>query len=265
VSAHETPLTLAHWEAMGEGTLYEEFPVVKAQRGVQTRRVVDGLVVLGTPSHRVPLGEAGSSERAAANLDGKDVVVIQTKATRLNPYVFGQALLSMDLIRQRWSPRSLRSVLICVKDDPELKPIAAQYPDLEVRIERPVFSEQSFGLRRLPGAAAAVAERLGGFVAAPARVSSNVTIDGVVIPRHQATGALRQAVPGRDLVSVHTYVDKDGAARLGMSVSGEVIVAQALLIQMGAASVRSVIVAHHRDAAIEGALTRHADFEVQHP
>ena len=50
-----------------------------------------------------------------------------------------------------------------------------------------------------------------------------------------------------------------------MSVGGEVIMAQALLIQMGAASARSVVVAHHRDAAIEAALARYADFEIGHP
>ena len=266
MSVHETPLTLAYWTALGVGTLYEEFPVVKAQRGVQAARVIDGLVVLGTPPRRVPCGKPGRDERAAANLDGEDVVVIQTKGTRLNPYVFGQALLSMELIRQRWSPRSLRSVLICVKDDPELRPITARYPDLEVRLERPVRRQQSFHLRRLSGAAASVAARLGGSVVEPPRVGSNVTIDGVVIPRHRARGVpLWQAVPGCDVVSVHSYVAKDGAARLGMSVGGEVIMAQALLTQMGAASVRSIIVAHHRDAAIEAALARYADFAIEHP
>ncbi len=266
MSLHETPLTVGYWQALGEGTLYEEFPVVKAQRGVRQRRVVDGLVVLGTPACRVPEGPAGRSAHAAADLDGRNVVVIQTKATRLNPHVFGQALLSMDLIRQRWSPRSLRSALICVRDDAELVPIVGRYPELEVRIERPAAGEQSFRLSRLPGAAAIVARRLGGFALAPAPVSSNVTIDGVVITGHRATGdSLREAVVGRDVVSVHSHLAKGGAARFGMYVGGEVIMAQALLTRMGAASVRSVIVAHSRDAAIEAALARHADFEVQHP
>jgi hypothetical protein len=265
VSVHETPLTLAYWEALGEGTLYEEFPVVTARRGVQTRRAVDGLVVLGTPARRVSTGADGRSEHSAADLDGKDLVVIQTKATRLNPYVFGQALLSMDLIRQRWSPRSLRSVLICVRDDPELWPIAARYPGLEVRVVRPPLKEQSFSLNRLPGAVATVAVRLGGFPVSPARVGSHVNIDGVVILHHRENGApLQQAVPGREVVSVHTHFE-DGAARMGMYIGGEVIMAQALLTQMGAASVRSVIVAHCPDEAIKAALTRHADFEVQRP
>jgi hypothetical protein len=265
VSVHETPLTLAFWEALGEGTLYEEFAVVTARRGVQSRRAVDGLVVLGTPPRRVPTGTDGRSEHAAANLDGKDLVVVQTKATRLNPYVFGQALLSMDLIRQRWAPRSLRSVLICVRDNLELRPITDQYPELEVRVEWPPLKEQSFRLNRLPGAVATVAARLGGFAVEPGWVSSSVKIDGVVILRPRETDTpLHQVVPGREVISVHTHFE-DGAARMGMYVSGEVIMAQALLTQMGAASVRSVIVAHRPDEAIKAALARHADFEVQRP
>lgn len=107
---------------------------------------------------------------------------------------------------------------------------------------------------------------MGGFAVAPAPVSSHVTIDGVVLAGSRTTGAsFREAVPGGDVVSVHTYVPTRGIARFGMSVGGEVIMAQAPLAQMRAASVRSVIVAHVRDAAIEAALARHADFEVQQP
>jgi hypothetical protein len=128
-------------------------------------------------------------------------------------------------------------VLICVSDDPELRPITARYPELEVRVERPRLKEQSFSLNRLPGAVATVAARLDGFAMSPAQVGSNVKIDGVVMLCHQENGApLRQAVPGRDVVSVHTHLE-DGAARMGMYVGGEVIMAQALLTQMGAASV----------------------------
>jgi hypothetical protein len=97
---------------------------------------------------------------------------------------------------------------------------------------------------------ATVAPRLNGFAMSPARVGSNVEPDRVVIRGHQENEApLRQAVPGRDVVSVHTHFE-GGAARMGMYVAGEVIMAQALLTQMGAASVRSVIVAHRPDEAI---------------
>jgi len=48
-----------------------------------------------------------------------------------------------------------------------------------------------------------------------------------------------------------------------MYIGGEVIMTQALLTQMEAASVRSVIVAHRPDEAIKAALTQHADSEVR--
>ena len=64
--------------------------------GVRTNRDVEGVVVRG-PAPRI----ATKRERDSVSLDGQDVIVIQTKASRLNPYVFGQALLSMDLIKQR--------------------------------------------------------------------------------------------------------------------------------------------------------------------
>jgi hypothetical protein len=54
--------------------------------------------------------------RAAASMDGKDVVVIQTKCTPLSPYVFGQALLSMDLILSRPETQS-RAVSWCLMWD----------------------------------------------------------------------------------------------------------------------------------------------------
>jgi hypothetical protein len=123
VSKHETPLTRAYWKGLGDGTLYEEFRVVDAIAGVLSWRDVDGVVILGE-AHRI----ASRGERAGVSLDDKDVIVIQTMATRLNPYVFGQALLSMDLIRMRWAPRSLRSVLICTADDPASALSLARFP-----------------------------------------------------------------------------------------------------------------------------------------
>jgi len=132
----------AYWARFGEGTLYEEFGIVRAGPGIRARRV-DGVAVLRTPPRVASRGERRS-------LDGEDVIVIQTKATPLNPYVFGQALLSMDLITMRWAPRSLRSALVCAADDPELHPIVEGFPHLEICIE-PAPEMQRFGLQRLTG------------------------------------------------------------------------------------------------------------------
>src|SRR5216684_3645484 len=101
MSRRESPITRAFWEQelSKKGTLYEEFRAVQEVRRVQSWRALDGMIVLGDPDGVVVPG----GQRC---LDNEDVVVIQTKATPLNPYVFGQALLSKDLICQRWAPRS---------------------------------------------------------------------------------------------------------------------------------------------------------------
>lgn len=258
MSKHETHLTRAYWERLGEGTLYEEFGVVQVGKGSQVRRV-DGVVVLGTlPRIAAP------KERRTASLDGKDVIVIQTKATRLNPYVFGQALLSKELISMRWAPRSVRSVLICGADDPELRPIIESFDGVAVHIA-PVDHLQSFRLSRVKGAPALAAERLKRPLIRDAPLSSRLKVEGVFVDSLNTTARpLREVVTGGQATSLHSYMSKGVVPNIGMSVSGEAIIAQALLTRMGAKSVDSVIVSNH-DVAVEQALRRHARFEVMTP
>jgi hypothetical protein len=256
VSVNETPLTRAYWreELCGQGALYEEFRAVDADGDGQSWRDIDGVVVLGDPAGTVMRGRTRS-------LDGQDVVVIQTKATRLNPYVFGQALLSKDLIRRRWAPRSVRSVLICTADDPELRPVADGF--LKVVVKEGKVG--SFGLRRIPGAAEDLAVRQQMPVIAPARLARRVRVDGVMArglgPGHG--DSLGEQVTGRDVTSIHSLRDSRGPARLGMWVAGEVILAQRLLTGMGAASVRSVVVCRRGDRAVERELRTYATVEVR--
>lgn len=156
----------------------------------------------------------------------------------------------------------MRSVLICAADDPELRPIVEGFPNLEICIE-PAPQMQSFHLQRLTRAAGLAAGRLGGVMVAPAQLSSRLRIDGVLIPpgggarRH----SLADLVPGNAVTSVHSRVANGKTPNVGMWISGEVIVAQALLTGMGAASATSVIVGNH-DGAVEEALRRHAQFDV---
>ena len=142
MSLHESPITQKFWEneLAGQGTLYEEFQAVEEQRGLQSRRNLDGVVVLGDPS--------GIRTRGRRCLDGENIVIIQTKATPLNPYVVGQALLSQDLIQMRWSPNSVRSVLLCTADDPELRAVTNEFPGVEIHIRH--GETGSFRLSRLP-------------------------------------------------------------------------------------------------------------------
>jgi hypothetical protein len=252
MSLHETPLTRAYWQSLGQGILYEELAVADAVPGKQSRRLVDAVVVLGHES-RV------AGPRRGVSLDGEDVVVIQTKATRLNPYVFGQALLSAELIRLRWTPASVRSVVICVEDDPELKPLVESYANVEVRL-MPSSRKSSFHIPRIRGAADRVHESTSGTLTAPARLTSRLRIDGLVCTDGDLvrSGDAVGDVTGRDLVSIHSYRHS-----LGMWVGGEVILTQALLKGRGARSVRSVVVCGRGDPAIERVLLRHATFDLQ--
>jgi hypothetical protein len=260
VSKLETPLTRAYWQALGEGTLYEEFRVADRIPGVQSWRDADGVVILGQ-KHRI----ASRHERAGVSLDDRDVIVIQTKATRLNPYVFGQALLSMDLIRMRWAPRSLRSVLICADDDPDLRPVVTAFPKVKVRVD-PSEGCTRFGLSRLPGAAADLARQRGLVLFDKPRLTPSFRIDGVVIPSCDSRPPLPLAelVSGKRVTTVHSQASQGRAATLGMWMSGEVIAAQHLLVRMGAAAVHSIVLCG-RDQAIEEALRLHASFEIVEP
>ena len=116
MSKKETPITRRYWKAMG-GTLIEEFPAVKAGPG-NGARVVDAVIIPGGPFE---IRLAGSVE-----LTGKDIVVVQTKATRLGMYLLGQALFSRRLM-EPFRPSSIRSVALCTKGDAVLEPLAEEY------------------------------------------------------------------------------------------------------------------------------------------
>jgi hypothetical protein len=121
MSKHETPMTRWYWLQVG-GTLIEEFVAVK---GTATcgRRVLDGVIIKG--------GEFRIAHQAEVSLEGKDIIVIQTKASRLGMYLMGQAFFSAQLI-QRYHPRSAVSVALCGQDDAVLRPLFEQYPHMKV-------------------------------------------------------------------------------------------------------------------------------------
>jgi len=121
MSKHETPMTRWYWQQVG-GTLIEEFVAVKgtSKCGV---RVLDGVIIKG--------GDFRIAKQSEISLEGKDVIVIQTKASRLGMYLMGQAFFSAQLIK-RFNPRSVMSVALCNRDDSELRPLFEQYPNMKV-------------------------------------------------------------------------------------------------------------------------------------
>ena len=250
MSLLETRQTREYWDALGVGTLYEELPVVDAIHGRQSRRPVDGIVVLGGP-HILAESHHGVS------LDDENVVVIQTKATLLNPYVFGQGLFSADLVRLRWRPRSVRSVVICAENDPDLRPVIDTYADLAVVTIEP-DRRASFNLTREPGAALLVHRFTPGTLIAPARMTDRFQIDGLI--SNQQPGLVSGVVAdvmGQHVVTVHSYRHS-----LGMWIAGEVLVAQGLLVARGCASVRSILVVKRGDEAVARVLSARAEVTI---
>jgi hypothetical protein len=117
-------MTRWYWRQVG-GTLIEEFCAVRRSSTCGTR-LIDGVIVKGWES-RI----ARPSEVSSESLEGQDLIVVQTKATRLGMYLMGQAFFSAQLM-QRFKPRSVESVALVAQDDSELRPIFEQYHGMHV-------------------------------------------------------------------------------------------------------------------------------------
>lgn len=73
MSKRETPMTRWYWQQVG-GTLVEEFVAVQ-RSATCAPRLLDGVIITG--------GETRIARRSEVSLEGKDVIVVQTKASRL--------------------------------------------------------------------------------------------------------------------------------------------------------------------------------------
>lgn len=128
MSKQERELTRRYWREGPGGALIIEFWAVRPPSTKrQAQRRVDGIVISGGEHREV----TGRRERAAVDLKGKDIVVIQTKRGRLGMNLLGQALFSRELMRV-FKPRSVRSVAVCDSGDEELERIANVF-GVEVR------------------------------------------------------------------------------------------------------------------------------------
>lgn len=127
MSKHETPLTRRYWKSIG-GTLIEEFLAVKPSTD-HAKRLIDGVIILGEKTEIRKAGEIA--------LEGKDIIVVQAKASRLGMYLLGQALFSLELLKLK-NPKSIRTVAICTAGDSVLEPLAKKYG-----IEVVVYDKQS--------------------------------------------------------------------------------------------------------------------------
>jgi len=121
MSKLETDLTRKYWHSVG-GTLIEEFPAVKKGKD-HGLRLMDGVIVLGE--------EKKIAKASEVTLEGKDIIVVQTKANRLGMSLMGQAIFSKELMKS-FQPKSIKSVAICTKHDSVLETLLENYDDVEV-------------------------------------------------------------------------------------------------------------------------------------
>lgn len=121
MSKFETPMTRWYWQQVG-GTLVEEFIAV-SRTATCGRRVLDGVIILN--------GEVRIAQKSEVAIEDRDIVVVQTKASRLGMYLMGQAFFSAQLML-RYKPRSVVSVALCSQDDSELHPLFEQYANMRV-------------------------------------------------------------------------------------------------------------------------------------
>jgi len=109
-------MTEAYWRSIG-GTFIPEFQAVQ-RTSQQAQRLIDGLIIPDGPNQKVHWREV--------DIQGKDIIVIQTKAYRLGMSLLGQALFSRELVKA-FNPRFIKTVALCSNSDTVLEPIAAQY------------------------------------------------------------------------------------------------------------------------------------------
>lgn len=123
MSLRETQMTLWYWEQIG-GTLIEEFLAVPKKEG-QGRRLIDAVIIPGGKKQRMPIG-------SKVSLENKDVIVVQTKNSRLGMYLIGQTLFSAQLIQRFFNPKSVQAVALCAKNDQILQPMLEAYDGCRV-------------------------------------------------------------------------------------------------------------------------------------
>ena len=79
---------------------------------------MDGVIILNEETRIAKVNEV--------EIEGKDIIVVQTKANRLGMYLMGQSLFSKELML-KFKPKSIRTVAICVKDDSIMRELTDKY------------------------------------------------------------------------------------------------------------------------------------------
>jgi uncharacterized protein (DUF608 family) len=133
MSKHETPMTRWYWRTMNKrkGLLIEEFAAVKKDRSNgKNKRHIDGVIVLGEKAER-----RGPRKDDRKLVDGKQVIVIQSKARRLGMSLIGQVVVSCKLLESLGAD-VIKSVGVCKEDDKVLHEVLKTFEKCEAIIYR---------------------------------------------------------------------------------------------------------------------------------
>jgi hypothetical protein len=101
----------------------EEFCAVPRSVNCGTR-VFDAVIIKGGPTIRARRNDPSL-------IEGKDIIVVQTKAERLGMYLMGQVFFSAQLMK-KFKPRSIEAVALVAKDDAVLRPLLERYKGMRV-------------------------------------------------------------------------------------------------------------------------------------
>lgn len=131
MSQKESWRTRKYWSRTG-GILIEEFLAVKGSK-TTGKRLIDGVIVISEES-RIYDGNF-------YNIEGNDVIIIQTKCNRIGMYLLGQAFFSKFLV-EKYNPRSIKSVAICGAYDDIIGELAKDHDVDVVVIEDKEYEEK---------------------------------------------------------------------------------------------------------------------------
>jgi hypothetical protein len=264
----EPLMTRRYWQQVS-GTLLEEYLVVSARPGVGWRRV--DAVIIADGDHKI------ASPAEYKSLNGCDLIVVQTKATRLSTYLLGQAFFSPELINHRFSPRSVHTVALCGADDAILRPIAERF-GIEVVVDDlsslTTFSRGQALLRQQM--TRRYWQRIGGtllekycVVPASRGIHGQQVVDAIIITDSGSRIASRAehgslSLDGCDLIIVNTSAAvrqpqrRANRGRLGMYLLGQALFSREVIKErLAPRSVRTVALCADSDAVLRPIAERH--------
>ena len=162
----------------------------------------------------------------------------------------------------RWSPNST-VLLLCTAHDPELRTVTNEFPSVEIRVKQ--GETGSFRLSRLPTDEVRRRASSRGAFLAPIQLTRRFVSDGILVPDlgNADRRPLREVVAGKHVTTVHSEKRNGKPAITGMWIAGEVIAAQKLLTQMGAASADSLLLCRRDDQAVGEALHKYARYAIE--